>query len=214
MNQRFLNILLFQAKTIFNAIKEDIIKNKNKYKSIPWCHILESKTVKEIEEISTGKKTYIGEPDISGKVEKWDRKLILATEAVEASVTFGKDKVDNYGVDYVIESGIKFGVNYDPIRNLNVKGNRFVTQANIGQRCGRTGRTGDGYCIRMYTEEEFNNMPVDRLPQIEGADITAELIRLIGLPSIKTFTKANNFFNDIVALPPPECVTAATFSSL
>lgn len=200
-----------QAKTIFNAIKEDIIKNKNKYKSIPWCHILESKTPEDINEICKGDRTYVGEPDISGKVEKWDRKLILATEAVEASVTFGKDKVDNYGVDYVIESGIKFGVNYDPIRNLNVKGSRFVTQANIGQRCGRTGRTGDGYCIRMYTEEEFNNMPVDRVPQIEGSDITAELIRLIGLPSINTFTKASNFFNDMITPPKHEFIRTSTF---
>lgn len=200
-----------QAKTIFNAIKDDIIKNKNKYKSIPWCHIIEGKTLKEVTDICTGKKTYIGEPDISGKVEKWDRKLILATEAVEASVTFGKDKVDNYGVDYVIESGIKFGVSYDPIRNLNVKGSIFVTQANIGQRCGRTGRTGDGYCIRMYTEEDFNNMPVDRVPQIEGADITAELIRLIGLPTIRTFSGASKFFNDMITPPKKEFIRTATF---
>ena len=200
-----------QASQIITKLKADIASNKSKYKSIPWCHILESKTKENITDISTGKNTYINEPDISGEIKKWDRKVIFCTEAVEASVTFGKDKVDNYGVDYVIESGIKFAVDYDPIRNLKIMGSKFITQANIGQRCGRTGRTGDGFCLRMYTEEEFNNMPVDRIPQIEGADITAELIRLIGLPTINTYSKAIEFFNDMITPPKQEFIKTATF---
>lgn len=200
-----------QAATIINTLKENIKKNPDAYPTLPWMHILDSATKEEVEKICTGKAKYKDKPDYHGELGNYERKLIFATEAVEASVTFSKDEEDGYGVDYVFDTGIKFDVSYDPIANYKVMGPKFVTQANIGQRCGRTGRTGNGFCIRMYTEEEFNNFPKDRVPQIKSKDITQELLRLTGLPTVKTYSNAIKFLNNMITPPKPEFIKTASF---
>lgn len=200
-----------KAIGVIEELKKNINENPNEYPSIPWMHMISSKTSEYVMKICTGGETYIDKPDISGETGNYGRKLMFATEAVEASVTFDKDKNDGYGVDYVFDTGLKFDVSYDPIGNYDILGPKFVTQANIGQRCGRTGRTGDGYCIRLYTEKTFNSFPKDRIPEIESKDITQQLLRLTGLPSIKTYNNAIKFLNNMITPPGTDFNRVASF---
>jgi HrpA-like RNA helicase len=55
---------------------------------------------------------------------------------------------------YVIDTGIAYTTSYDAKRYCFVDGKNYTTQANIGQRCGRTGRTCSGTCIQLYTQNQ------------------------------------------------------------
>jgi hypothetical protein len=57
-----------------------------------------------------------------------------------------------------------------------------VPQSNIKQRCGRTGRTCTGTCIKIYTEKEYKSFPEFTVPEILSEDFTMELLNIMKLP--------------------------------
>jgi HrpA-like RNA helicase len=126
----------------------------------------------------------------------YHRKVIIATNAVESSVTFGDPMV------YVIESGLAFEITYNPIDYCYESGKNLVSQASILQRCGRTGRTNDGDCIQLYTNEQFNKLPKYAVPKIRSEDFTKELLGIINMKNIGNMQKALEFIYKM--LEPPE----------
>lgn len=99
-------------------------------------------------------------------------KVIIATNAVESSITFKDDLV------YVIDSGLAFEKKYDARNYCYDTGKNLVSQASILQRCGRTGRNCNGDCIQLYTTEQFNKLSVYTTPKILVEEFTNELLNL------------------------------------
>lgn len=88
------------------------------------------------------------------------RKLVIATNIAEASITVG-------GLAYVIDSGQSKRMSYDWKTRLETLTKDSIDQASATQRSGRTGRTCPGTAFRMYTEEHYNTgMHATRVPDV------------------------------------------------
>lgn len=93
------------------------------------------------------------------------RKIILATNIAESSVTIP-------GIKVVIDSGIQREARYSPWTGLKTLEDRPITQSSAIQRAGRAGRTSDGECYRLYSEQDFNSRGPYTIPEILRADLT------------------------------------------
>lgn len=125
----------------------------------------------------------------------YSRKVIIATNAVESSVTFGDD------LKYVIDAGLAFEKNYDAKNYCYITGKFYVSKASIEQRCGRTGRTCDGTCIQLYTTPQFKTFDDFTDPKILVEDFTKELLGIICLPMNGNLQKGLDFINRMIQEP-------------
>jgi pre-mRNA-splicing factor ATP-dependent RNA helicase DHX15/PRP43 len=105
-------------------------------------------------------------------------KVIIATNIAESSLTFKNPVV------YVVESGMAYENIWDPSNYVFNAGKNYITQANIIQRCGRTGRTAEGECIQMYSQLQYEKFAKYPAPSILKEDITGELLSILNLPQV------------------------------
>jgi len=100
-----------------------------------------------------------------------ERKLVLATNVAESSVT-----VD--GVTAVIDSGLARIATYSPWTGLPTLHVSRISKASATQRAGRAGRTGPGQVIRLYSEEDYLLRPKHDTPEIARADLSQLLLNI------------------------------------
>lgn len=101
------------------------------------------------------------------------RKIILATNIAESSVTIP-------GIRVVIDSGIQREAHYSAWNGLKFIEDRPVTKSSAIQRAGRAGRTGPGICIRLYSEQDFNERTDHTISEIMRADLTDTYLMVKG----------------------------------
>src|SRR6202021_2886411 len=67
--------------------------------------------------------------------------------------------------------------------------NEPISQASANQRKGRSGRTSDGICIRLYSEEDFESRPEFTDPEILRTNLASVILQMaaIGLGDIPKF---------------------------
>ncbi|XP_033749007.1 ATP-dependent RNA helicase DEAH12, chloroplastic-like [Pecten maximus] len=102
------------------------------------------------------------------------RKIVFATNSAETSVTIP-------GVRYVIDTGLVKEMKYDAKRKLNTLNVTTVTKSSANQRKGRAGRTGPGTCYRLYTEEEYDKMETNMVPEILRVNLGQAMLKLMEL---------------------------------
>jgi pre-mRNA-splicing factor ATP-dependent RNA helicase DHX38/PRP16 len=57
-----------------------------------------------------------------------------------------------------------------------------ISQANANQRSGRAGRTGPGYCFRLYTETVFlRELLPNQIPEIQRTNLSNVVLLLKSL---------------------------------
>ena len=100
-----------------------------------------------------------------------ERKLILATNVAESSVTVE-------GVTAVIDTGLARIATYSPWTGLPTLQVGRVSKASATQRAGRAGRTGPGQVIRLYSEEDYLLRPEHDPPEIARADLSQLLLSI------------------------------------
>ncbi|CAE6358865.1 unnamed protein product [Rhizoctonia solani] len=111
------------------------------------------------------------------------RKVIVATNIAETSLT-----VD--GILYVVDSGYSKLKVYNPKVGMDALQITPVSQANANQRTGRAGRTGAGFCYRLYTEMAFRNeMFPNTIPEIQRTNLanTVLLLKSLGVKNLLEF---------------------------
>ena len=74
--------------------------------------------------------------------------MVLATNVAETSLTVP-------GIRYVIDPGTARISRYSHRTKVQRLPIEPISQASADQRKGRCGRTSDGVCIRLYSEEDF-----------------------------------------------------------
>ncbi|MGE3610080.1 MAG: ATP-dependent helicase C-terminal domain-containing protein [Bacteriovoracaceae bacterium] len=93
------------------------------------------------------------------------KKIILATNIAESSVTIP-------GIKLVIDSGIQRTAFYSHWNGLKLIKDFPITKSSAIQRAGRAGRTSDGKCLRLYSEQDFQQRETATLPEILKSDLT------------------------------------------
>ena len=99
------------------------------------------------------------------------RRIILATNVAETSLTIP-------GIQYVIDTGYARISRYSYRTKVQRLPIERVSQASANQRKGRCGRTSDGICIRLYSEDDFNNRPVFTDAEILRTNLASVILQM------------------------------------
>ena len=177
-----------------NTITNNIIKNMLKYpdNNKPYPIAFSAAISKQNEKIATSKDSLKSIPSNPTAPKGYHRKVIIGTNAVESSITFGDPMV------YVIESGLSFEITYNADAYCYNTGKFYISQSSAVQRCGRTGRTCAGTCYQLYTKKQYSDLKEFTEPKILIEDFTGELLALICLPIINNVTNAFAFIDKMI----------------
>lgn len=99
------------------------------------------------------------------------RRIILATNVAETSLTIP-------GIQYVIDTGYARISRYSYRTKVQRLPIEKVSQASANQRKGRCGRTSDGICIRLYSEDDFENRPVFTDAEILRTNLASVILQM------------------------------------
>ena len=102
------------------------------------------------------------------------RRVVLATNVAETSLTVP-------GIKYVIDPGTARISRYSQRTKVQRLPIEPVSQASANQRKGRCGRTSDGICIRLYSEEDFASRPEYTDPEITRTNLASVILQMAAL---------------------------------
>ena len=102
------------------------------------------------------------------------RRVVLATNVAETSLTVP-------GIKYVIDPGTARISRYSQRTKVQRLPIEPISQASANQRKGRCGRTSDGICIRLYSEEDFERRPEFTDPEILRTNLASVILQMAAL---------------------------------
>ena len=102
------------------------------------------------------------------------RRVVLATNVAETSLTVP-------GIKYVIDPGTARISRYSQRTKVQRLPIERISQASANQRKGRCGRTSDGICIRLYSEEDFGSRPEFTDPEILRTHLASVILQMAAL---------------------------------
>ena len=111
------------------------------------------------------------------------RKCVVSTNVAETSLT-----VD--GIKYVIDSGFCKLKVYNPKIGMDSLLVTPVSKANASQRSGRAGRTGPGFCFRLYTDRQFRDELMENaVPELQRSNLSTVvlLLKSLGVKNLLDF---------------------------
>lgn len=103
--------------------------------------------------------------------EKFTRKIVLATNIAETSVTVP-------GVRYVVDCGKAKVKQFRPSLGMESLLIKPISKTSAIQRQGRAGREMEGKCYRIYTEADFVAMVDDEKPEIMRSDVVEAVLKM------------------------------------
>ncbi|WP_373841403.1 helicase-related protein, partial [Neisseria dentiae] len=102
------------------------------------------------------------------------RRIVLATNVAETSLTVP-------GIKYVIDTGLARVKRYSARAKVEQLHVEKISQAAARQRAGRCGRVSAGVCIRLYSEEDFEQRSAFTDPEIIRSNLAAVILRMAAL---------------------------------
>ncbi|MGW8797208.1 ATP-dependent RNA helicase HrpA [Streptomyces sp. NPDC055775] len=110
------------------------------------------------------------------------RRIVLATNVAETSLTVP-------GIKYVIDPGNARISRYSHRTKVQRLPIERISQASANQRKGRCGRTSDGICIRLYSEDDFLTRPEFTEAEILRTNLASVILQMTaaGLGDIEKF---------------------------
>ncbi|HWI74390.1 MAG TPA: ATP-dependent RNA helicase HrpA, partial [Baekduia sp.] len=102
------------------------------------------------------------------------RRVVLATNVAETSLTVP-------GIKYVVDPGFARMSRYSARLKVQRLPIEPISQASADQRKGRSGRTSDGICIRLYSEEDFAQRPRFTDPEILRTNLASVILQMAAL---------------------------------
>ncbi len=136
------------------------------------------------------------------------RKIIVSTNVAETSLTIE-------GVTAVIDGGLARVARFDPHRGINTLLIEKISAASADQRAGRAGRTAPGICVRLWTEREHGQRPLQELPEVRRLDLAEVVLTLkasgivdvtsfpwLEKPDAKALDRAEMLLADLGAIAP------------
>lgn len=102
------------------------------------------------------------------------RRIVLATNVAETSLTVP-------GIKYVIDPGMARISRYSYRSKVQRLPIEAISQASANQRAGRCGRVSEGICIRLYSEEDFQNRLEFTDPEILRTNLASVILQMLAL---------------------------------
>ena len=100
------------------------------------------------------------------------RRVVLATNVAETSITVP-------GIRYVIDPGFARISRYSYRTKIQRLPIEPISQASANQRKGRCGRVAEGICIRLFSEEDFNNRSAFTDAEILRTNLAAVILQML-----------------------------------
>ncbi|XP_055842981.1 3'-5' RNA helicase YTHDC2 [Episyrphus balteatus] len=94
-----------------------------------------------------------------------NRKIILSTNIGQTSITIPD-------LAYIIDSGKVKMKTHDVVTSSSELRSVWISQADARQRSGRAGRTQNGVCYRLYSQERFFQMSPHCIPELMRIPLT------------------------------------------
>ena len=101
-------------------------------------------------------------------------KIVVATNVAETSVTVP-------GIRYVVDSGLARISCYNVRAKTTSLPVSRISKASCNQRKGRCGRVAPGLCIRLYSEEDYDDRPEYTLPELKRSNLAEVILQMISL---------------------------------
>ncbi|MFH7321236.1 ATP-dependent RNA helicase HrpA [Desulfurivibrio sp. D14AmB] len=102
------------------------------------------------------------------------RKIVLATNVAETSITVP-------GIRYVVDTGLARIASYNPRARTHKLPVVPISRSSCDQRAGRCGRVGPGICIRLFSQEDYDNRPLYTAPEIVRSNLAEVILRMVAL---------------------------------
>jgi ATP-dependent helicase HrpA len=99
------------------------------------------------------------------------RRIVLATNVAETSLTVP-------GIKYVIDAGTARISRYSQRTKVQLLPIEPISQASAKQRAGRCGRTSNGICIRLYSQDDHDSRPEFTDPEILRTNLASVLLQM------------------------------------
>jgi ATP-dependent RNA helicase HrpA len=114
------------------------------------------------------------------------RHIVLATNIAETSLTIP-------GIRYVIDTGMARISRYSYRSKVQRLPIEKISQAAANQRKGRCGRTSDGICIRLYSEDDFESRIEFTQPEILRTNLASVILQMktLNIGDIESFPFIN-----------------------
>ena len=108
------------------------------------------------------------------------RRIVLATNVAESSLTVP-------GIRYVIDTGTARISRYSPRLKVQRLPIEPVSRASADQRKGRCGRIGPGVCVRVYSQEDYENREEFTTPEIRRTNLASVILqaKVLGLGNVE-----------------------------
>ncbi|KPA12590.1 ATP-dependent helicase HrpA [Candidatus Magnetomorum sp. HK-1] len=102
------------------------------------------------------------------------QKIIVSTNVAETSITIPN-------IRYVIDSGLARIPQYLPRSRTTSLPVQPISKSSADQRKGRCGRVTDGICIRLYSEEDYDERRQYTPPEIRRANLASVILQMMAL---------------------------------
>jgi ATP-dependent RNA helicase DHX36 len=137
-----------------------------------------------------------GHTEVFNAVPQGCRKIILATNIAETSITIPD-------VQYVVDTGKLREKQYDQLRRITKLQCTWISKSNSKQRAGRAGRVQDGNYYALFSRTRHNSLRAIGLPEILRSDLQ-EICLDIKAQAFKS--PIREFLSEAIEPPAPAAV--------
>lgn len=102
------------------------------------------------------------------------RRIVIATNVAESSLTVP-------GIVYVVDPGTARISRFSSASQVQRLPIEAISQASANQRKGRCGRVAPGVCVRLYSQEDFNNRDEYTQPEIQRTNLADVILQMKSL---------------------------------
>lgn len=144
----------------------------------------------------------LGQREVFEDVPRDCRKIILATNIAETSITIPE-------VQFVVDTGKVREKQYDQIRRITNLNCTWISKSNSKQRAGRAGRVQNGSYYALFPKECYDSMRASPLAEILRSDLQETCLAI----KVQEFTTPiREFLAEAVEPPPPKAVHASVIN--
>ncbi|KAL9611640.1 MAG: hypothetical protein Q9167_003707 [Letrouitia subvulpina] len=140
-----------------------------------------------------------GQPDVFEKLEQGCRKIILATNIAESSVTIPE-------VQYVVDTGKFKEKQYDQMQRISSLNTTWISKSSSKQRAGRAGRVQDGNYYALFSKERYASLRAVGRSEILRSDLQNTCLDVKARQPDCTI---HEFLADLIEPPDPKRIQAS-----